>query len=147
MYTKMLTSKMGGELVSFKLNGEEIAKSMRYTWNFYQQFNINEELPKISDEYFENDLFKPNTTVTKYSYTVLDMSYNGVVKGSFNVAFDWDINNDKSIIYYPSQSGMHTLDNGNIRVSDWARNGDTIEIYVIGEPLTEDLTTNFTISI
>ena len=23
MYTKMLTSKMGGELVSFKLNGEE----------------------------------------------------------------------------------------------------------------------------
>lgn len=122
-----------------KLNGEEIAKSMRYTWNFYQQFNINEELPKISDEYFENDLFKPNTTVTKYSYTVLDMSYNGVVKGSFNVAFDWDINNDKSIIYYPSQSGMHTLDNGNIRVSDWARNGDTIEIYVIGEPLTEDL--------
>ncbi len=121
------------------INGKAVERTIRYTWNNQNQFNISTDLPKISDEYLETDLYKPSTIVTKYSYDINNLSYNGQVLGSFNAAFDWDGGEGQSIIWFPSQSGVHLQDDGDYRLSKWARNGDSFEVYVIGTPLSTPL--------
>lgn len=121
------------------INGKAVERTIRYTWNNQNQFDISTDLPKISDEYLETDIYKPSTIVTKYSYDINNLSYNGQVLGSFNVAFDWDGGEGQSIIYFPSQSGFHLQDDGDYRLSTWARNGDSFEVYVIGTPLSTPL--------
>lgn len=58
------------------INGERIAKEIRYTWStvdyelYPNQFEVETEMAKIQDEPIERSFYTPETPVYKYSYTV-----------------------------------------------------------------------------
>lgn len=117
------------------LNGEEVNTVVRHTLSYaYGDFDIDSELPLISEGYIETDFYKPDTTVTLYAWTVSGI---GEEYRAANVAFDVSADETERIYYMVGQSGGHRQKDGDYRVSDWAENNDSVLIYVFGEAPAE----------
>ena len=114
------------------VNGEVIEKRLRYTLaGNAHQFELKQDLALLHDDYVEDDFYFPELNVTKYTFTVSDVDKEEY--RAANAAFDVDRNDMSRRIYFSQQSGGHTQDDGSMRVSAWAENGDTYTVYVMGE--------------
>ena len=122
------------------LDGEEISKSLRYTLSSGKDFNLTEDLARLSDEYLSYGFFSPDMTVTKYVYDVF-----GTADMEFDLykAFDVAINSEETRIYSPNTTYSTRLDNGYVRLGNRARTSKTITVYAIGEPLSKPLEWSF----
>ena len=123
------------------VNGEAIEKNIRYTLKPSSiQFDLSEDLPRLSNTYIKDTFYSHEMTVTKCTYIVGGANKEGLIdKDKYraaNVAFDWDGGDGSSKIYFPEQSGFHTQDDGDGRFGMWAENGDIFSVYVIGQPLS-----------
>ena len=121
------------------VGGEKVDKKVRYTYFNGGYFNVEEDLPKISDEYVKDSFFSPETVVTEYTYVVGGKNKDGLIDESkYNsacIAFDYAGDKEKTKIIFPKQSGYQWLKNKKARVDAWAKNGDEIKLYAFGKPL------------
>lgn len=123
------------------VNDEKIEKNVRHTLSASNQFNITEDLLKLSDEYLEDDFITPTTAITRYSYIIGGENLEGKIdsekyKNAY-VAFDWEIGDGNSKLFAPGFYEASASSDGKIRFYDYATNGKKITIYVFGDPLSE----------
>lgn len=120
-------------------NGVAVNKKTRFSLASDSNFNLESDLPKLSDTYIDDDFYKSQTVVTKYTYIVGGANKEGVIDENkykaATIAFDYDGGNGQTKVYFPSSSGFSTLKNGNGRFSKWAKNGDLVTVYAIGRAL------------
>lgn len=114
------------------VNGEVIEKQLRYSLAGYShQFDLEQDLALLHDGYVEDDFYSQDLNITKYTFTVNNV--DTVEYHAANAAFDVDRNDMRRRIYFSQQTGGHTQDDGSMRISTWAENGDTYTVYVMGE--------------
>ena len=116
------------------VNGEIIDKSVRHTLRTGRQFNLENDIAGLSDEYISLGFFSPDMLVTAYTYTVVGDPEWEVYK-----AFDIDATDETRQIYYSTHSLRFLQENGKTRLGERARINRSVTVYVIGEPLSEPL--------
>ncbi len=123
-----LTEKYGVEV-----NGEKIEATLRHTLSSLSDFNLESDLPLLSDDYITSGIYSPDTTVTVYYW---NMDYTPT--GNSNPTFACDIGkaDGKRVYYFPRQSCGHMQEDGSYRIGGSTGYASPI-LYVIGEPLTE----------
>lgn len=119
------------------VDGEPIEKTVRHTL-FYRgdEFNLEEDVSLLMDGYMEDDFWKPDTPVTKETWII-----DGIDEEKFQAArlgFRWNGDENKTRLMLVDQCGGSNAEEG-IAVTRWVENGDTIEVYVFGEPLKGEL--------
>ena len=125
----------GQETIDFDitLNEETIDKVVRYTLPSDSAFKLESDITRLSDEYISLGFFSPDMPVTKYTYKA---NISHLEQGTFR-AITVSGDNDASRIYFPSATRRRSLENGDVIIGNRAAYSDTVEIYVIGEPLEE----------
>ena len=125
------------EKFDITIDGEAIDKKVRHSLHYYhEQFDLEKDLAMLHDGFVTDDFYSPDLTVTKYTYKI-----SGVDIEKYNaadVAFDVSKGNGKTVIYFPEQSGGHTQNDNQMRISTWVdKNERVVELYAIGEPFAE----------
>jgi len=116
------------EKYAVTVNGEEIEKQLRHT--YISSDYSNSDLEKISDSYIADSFFRPDLTVTKYSYKA-----QGITKENSSAYASFRLNADESktkTLMQPN-SGYDYHD-GKATAGTWVDNGTLITIFAIGEP-------------
>ena len=115
------------------VNGEPIEKILRHTLNYRGSgFDFKEDVSRLHDGYVEDDFFSPDMPVTRYTYEI-----SGIAEEcrAANAAFDTAGFDGYTKLMLMEQSGGHSQDDGDFRISAWAGNGDIVTLYAIGKPL------------
>lgn len=125
------------EKFDITIDGEAIDKKVRHSLHYYhEQFDFEKDLALLNEDFVSDDFYSPGLTVTKYTYKI-----SGVDTEKYNaadVAFDVSKGNGQTVIYFPEQSGGHTQDDNQMRISTWVdKNERIVELYAIGEPFDE----------
>ena len=118
-----------------EINGEVVDTELRYTLMNSSQFDLENDLPRLSDDYLSNENFSPETTVTLYMWQINDYKADKDHR-AVCIATDVGKENNGSYYYLADQSLAHTQGDGDFRIGDWANSKNEIYLYVIGEPLT-----------
>lgn len=120
------------------VDGVPVEKEIRYTLaGYFDNFNIEMDLPQIKDGYVEDEFYSPLLPVTRYYYEVTGI--DAEVYRSAYACFTYKGDYTKNRIWVVPTNGAKEQKNG-ITLGSWAgNNGKTFEVYVIGEPLTEEL--------
>ena len=126
------------EKYDITVDGVPVEKEIRYTLaGYFDDFDIEADLPQIKDAYAEDEFYSPLLTVTRYSYEVtgLDAENNSSAYASFTYKGDYT----KNRLWLRYNNGAKVQKNGISlgRLAD--NNGRTFEVYVFGEPLTDEL--------
>ena len=126
------------EKYDITVDGVPVEKEIRYTLaGYFDDFDIESDLPQIKDAYAEDEFYSPLLTVTRYSYEVtgLDAENNRSAYASFTYKGDYT----KNRLWLRYNNGAKVQKNGISlgRLAD--NNGRTFEVYVFGEPLTDEL--------
>ncbi len=117
------------EKYGVSVDGQEIERRIRHTYRAdYADFYLEEDLPRLSDGYLEDDFFLPGMTVTRYAFRAdgVDSRYPAA-----NAAFDFVPSPDVRILF-PQLNGGSALGGDRFRAEAWVENGDTFEVYAIG---------------
>lgn len=152
--TEIRTYNIDTEKYDITINGETIPKTIRHTLTYpYAQFILEKDIALLSDEYIlelpddfyssvteythkvPDDFYSPELCVTKYTYKISGVDLDEY--HAANVAFDVAKNLDSTVVFFPEQSGCHTQNSGDMRISAWVdKNGQMITLYAIGEPFS-----------
>lgn len=120
------------EKFDITIDGEVVKKTLRHTLSSgFEQFELESDLALLHDGYVKDAFYSPDLTVTKYTFEA-----SGVDTETYHAAtvgFDVDRNDTKRKIYFAEQSGFHTQDSEEVRVSNWVENGDIMTVYVLGK--------------
>ncbi|MBR2323579.1 MAG: hypothetical protein IKA39_01640 [Clostridia bacterium] len=123
------------------INGERIEKTLRHTYlPHYNQFNLKRDLPRVVDDYKKDSFFKFDLKITKYSISTSEISTKDGKElkepKAACLAIDWESAKNKNRkIWMPSLNSMSWQDGEIVRMGTWIGHlGDSIEIYVFGEP-------------
>lgn len=93
-----------------------IEKTLRYTlFDRYDQFELNEDMALLYDGFVEDSFYSPDLPVTKYTYTVSDVDEESY--SAANAALDVPAFDGTRKVLLMEQSGGHTQENGDIRIS------------------------------
>lgn len=109
------------------VNGNEVEKQLRHT--YISSDYSNSDLEKISDTYITDSFYRPDLTVTKYSYKAQGITKENSAYASFALNAD----DSKTKILMQPNSG-HDYHDGNPTAGTWVDNGTEIAVYAIGEP-------------
>ncbi len=141
-YVNMYDSETGDENLDvdtekyeITLNGEPVEREIRYTLGgYFDEFDVSKDLPQLRDEYVEDEFYTPLTMVTRYVYVAEGIDEN--IRSAYaSCIYNGDAS--KNRIWVVS-TGLKEKDEGGA-IGKWLSNGAPIEVYVIGEPLQEDL--------
>lgn len=125
-----------GEKYDVTVDGIPIEKTVRHTL-FYrgEDFELEKDLPRLADGYAEDAFWKFDTPVTKYTYIIdgIDEEFDAARLG-----FQWSGDGEKTKLMLVKQCGGEDAEEY-VAVTRWVKNGDTIELYVFGEPLEQEL--------
>ena len=123
------------------LDGESVKKTTRHTYSAGDEFDLENDVAKLSDEYISHELFSPDTQVTKYTFSRASIS--GYTYNTYQ-AFDYDYGQlgANTKLFFPGAS-LVRLDNGKVRLGTRYNNKKTVEVYAIGEPLAEPIEWKF----
>lgn len=131
------------EKYDITVNGQAIEKKIRYTLQWDRQFDLSRDLPKLHDTYVNDAFYKPDMTVTKYTYIVGGVNKDGLIDEekypAAMAAFDWNGGNGNTKLYFPEMNGFHTQKDGDGRFGRSSDNGDVFDVYAIGQPFSEPL--------
>ena len=125
------------EKYDITVDGVPVEKEIRYTLaGYFDDFDIESDLPQIKDEYAEDKFYSPLLTVTKYYYEVTGLEENSARSAYASFTYKGDYTKNR---LWLNNNGAKVQKDG-ISLGDWANNnGRTFEVYVIGAPLTEEL--------
>ncbi len=126
-----------GEKYAVTVDGEPVERTIRHTL-FHQgeDFELEKDLSRMTDGYMADDFYYPDLTVTKYSWQI-----DGIDEAEFSAArlgFWWDGDSRERKLMLMEQSGGENKED-KIAVTRWVENGDTIELFVFGDPLEEEI--------
>lgn len=114
------------------INGEAVEKTMRYTLSQgFDQFELDEDLALLHDDYVEDAFYSLDLPVMKYVFMPSGVDSN--TYGAADAGFDMVRDDPDRRIYYVNQNGLHTQDDGDLRVHSGVENGEAITVYVIGK--------------
>ena len=145
METETVGEVLKNEKYGIELFGERVEGTVRHTYApffGYDDFNIEKELSKLSDDYIDDGFFSPSLTVTKYTYEVKEakFGFDDLAEGTFNI-------NDKSgdrMYFLPDHSWYFTNDDGSAELGAWVDElGQEIELFILGDPLADPLKWQF----
>ena len=114
------------------INDVPVEKKIRHTLS-YNDFNLDTDLPLVSDDFAEDPFYSPDLTVTVYRFAVSNLdsqTYKAAVVG-----FDVPKGIENRRFYLPAQRGAQLQDNGAMRVIASVKNAHIFSLYVFGEPL------------
>lgn len=112
------------------VDGESIDYTVRHTYSPYgRKFELQRDLAALRDDYTSDSFFYPDMTVTRYTFRMADIED---MDRTVNLAFDLPSDTQGLRILWSEQSGLHLQSDGDMRLSAWARDLDTFDIYVIG---------------
>jgi hypothetical protein len=119
------------------VNGEKIDAKLRHTdYRFDKKFDINDHIDFFSNEYIIDEFYRPDLTVTKYSYEIVGHS---LPSAHFDINID-SIGSERVMMIYQGNAGSYITDSGGFVVSNnGAKSGEklTVSFYVLGAPLSE----------
>ena len=126
------------EKYEITVDGEVVEKEIRYTLaGYFDDFNIQIDLPEIQDEYVKDEFYSPLLPVTIYNYEVT--SFDSTTHRSAYASFTYKGDYTKSRLLMIPTNGAKEQKEG-VSLGGWVTNiGKTFTVYVIGEPLTEEL--------
>lgn len=97
--------------------------NVRHSLNGYDQFSMERDLGRLSDDYLEGQWVKPDTPVHKYTFQVENTG--GQQGGAVTAAFWMKTGTEDRWLYSSDQSGYHAEDDGMVEVSGWVWDGTT----------------------
>ena len=125
-----------GEKHDILVDGEPIERAVRHTL-FYrgEEFSLEQNLPRLTDGYMEDDFWHFDLPVTKYSWEI-----NGIDEefDAARLGFWWDGDAAERKLLLMDQAGGSNAED-KIAVTRWVENDDIIEVYVFGKPLEGEL--------
>lgn len=114
------------------VDGQPIQKNVRHTLNDYgAQFELERDLGRLHDDYAADSFFRPDQTVTCYTYRVTGVDTEAY--RAANIAFDIKDAGGSIRLYWPQMSGLHTRSDGAVRLSAWVDESRELTLYVIGD--------------
>ena len=119
------------EKYGVKVNGKLIEATVRHTLKDRgTPFSLDEDMPKLINGYIADSFFRPDLPVwvRKYSVEGIDPE-NQAATAAFVLRED----PTKTRVLWEEKSGIATLKDG-IRISGWTKSGDTLTVYIFGEP-------------
>ncbi len=124
------------EKYSITVDGEKINAEIRHTLytKYYSgyDFDVNEDPPRLVDDYVKDDYFNDDLTITKYTVQIT-LTEDRVYWWAFDIDPD-EYPNTK--FYIPSAESTETLENGDLRVYgilNFSNGQKDIEVYALGE--------------
>lgn len=119
------------EKYGVKVNGKLIKATVRHTLkNIGTPFSLDEDMPKLTDGYISDGFFRPDLPVWVQQYSVEGI---GAENQAATAAFVLREDSSKTRVLWEEKSGIATLKDG-IRMSGWTKTGDTLTVYIFGEP-------------
>ena len=123
------------------IDDKVIDKQLRHTLMYYgEQFELEKDLVKLHDGYMKDDFYKPELSVTKYTYLAknVDKEEHDAATAGLLITED----NLNTRIYMENQSGGHA-EKESILMTTWVDLEEDFSVYIIGEPLKENLNWKF----
>ena len=128
--TDKYTAASDTEKYGVKVNGKLIKAAVRHTLKDRgTPFYLDEDMPKLTDGYISDSFFRPDLPVWVQQYSVEGINpENQAATAAFVLRED----PTKTRVLWEEKSGMATLKDG-IRISGWAKTGNTLTVYIFGE--------------
>lgn len=124
-----------------KVNDKEIKSVLRHTFSTEgSKFNLENDMSLLHDGFVKDDFYSPDLTVTKYTFEVsgIDEEKYSYASEAIEIpAFD-----GKRKFWLQDGSGYDRKEDESSQLSLRAKNGEEVILYVIGEPVTDDLKWN-----
>lgn len=118
------------------IDGQPVEKVMRYTLSFgFDQFELETDLALLHDDYVTDSFYSLDLPVTKYVF--MPSGVDTETYGAADAGFDMVRDDPERRIYFVDQNGLHTQDDGDLRVHSGVENGEAITVYVIGQDYAE----------
>lgn len=135
--TDKYTAASDAEKYGVKVNGEPIDVAVRHTLKARgTPFSLDEDMPKLTDGYIADSFFRPELPVWVQQYSVEGINpENQAATAAFVLRED----SSKTRVLWEEKSGIATLKDG-LRISRWTKTGDTLTVYIFGEPPTDGIT-------
>ena len=123
------------------VDGNVIDKQLRHTLMYDgEQFELEKDVVKLHDGFMDDEFYNPDLLVTKYTYLAKDVDKEENDAATAGLLLTSD--NIKTRIYMENQSGGSTRNEG-VLVTTWVDMEEAFSVYVIGEPLEEELVWKF----
>ena len=114
------------------IDGQPVEKGMRYTLSSgFDQFELKTDLALLHDDYVTDEFYSLDLPVTKYVF--VPGGVDTETYGAADAGFDMVRDDPQRRIYFVEQNGLHTQDDGDLRVHTGVENGQSITVYVIGQ--------------
>lgn len=118
------------------VDGQPVEKVMRYTLSSgFDQFELETDLALLHDDYVTDPFYELDLPVTKYVF--MPSGVDTDTYGAADAGFDMIRDDPERRIYFVDQNGLHTQDDGDLRVHSGVENGESITVYVIGQDYAE----------
>ena len=119
------------EKYGVKVNGEPIDVAVRHTLKAHgTSFSLDEDMPKLTDGYISDSFFRPDLSVWVQQCSVEGI---GAENQAATAAFVLREDSSKTRVLWAEKNGIAALKDG-IRISGWTKTGDTLTVYIFGEP-------------
>ena len=135
--TDKYTAASDTEKYGVKVNGKPIEATVRHTLKDRgTPFSLNEDMPKLTDGYIADSFFRSDLPVWVQQYSVEGINPENQAATAALVLRE---DPTKTRVLWEEKSGMATLKDG-IRISGWTKTGDTLTVYIFGEPPKDGIT-------
>lgn len=134
------------EKYDITVNGEAIEKKLRYTYLGWNDFDAVSDKLKLRKHYIEDEFYKADMPVTKYTY---DIMKNDVAWEELDVKCNVKIDSHLSKLYADKGQGVWHNEDGSYDIAtynvvyDDQSEKKTVNIYVIGEDVKDEVTWKF----
>ena len=129
--TDKYTAASDTEKYGVKVNGKLIKATVRHTLKDRgTPFSLDADMPKLADGYIADSFFRPDLPVWVQQYSVEGINPENQAA---TAAFVLHEDPAKTRVLWAEKNGIATLKDG-IRISGWTKTGDTLTVYIFGEP-------------
>ena len=135
-YTGKHTAALETDRFGVAVNGKPIEATVRHTLKDRgTPFSLDTDMPRLADGYISDSFFRPELPVWVQQYSVEGIDpENQAATAAFVLRED----PTKTRVLWEEKSGMAALKDS-IRMSGWAKTGDTFTVYIFGEPPKDDI--------
>lgn len=122
------------EKYNITVNGEEIQKTLRYTFApFSREFDKERDMDLLHQGYMEDEFYTPDMPVTRYTYVSsgVDTETWDAANAAFIPAFD----SSETRILMENQNGLRAVEN-EVQLESWVHD-EPFTVNVIGRPLKQ----------
>ena len=135
--TDKYTAASDTEKYGVKVNGKPIEATVRHTLKDRgTPFSLNEDMPKLTDGYIADSFFRPDLPVWVQQYSIEGINPENQAATAALVLRE---DPTKTRVLWEEKSGIATLKDG-FRISGWTKPGDTLTVYIFGEPPKDGIT-------